>query len=96
MERYYIKSPFDIRLLLATRVKNETINLLGKSIEQVIPASSTSPERKVFLRGATQGDLEYLHEVDEGNYSRIIGKRTDAEIEAYEEFEEQKFLAENS
>jgi hypothetical protein len=83
--KYYIKHPYASQAMLITTIKGEVVNLLGKNISQDIEETPNRPARKFFARGVTQKELEYLHEEDPGNYTRLIGKRSEQELKALKE-----------
>jgi hypothetical protein len=60
--RYRVKAPFSERNCLPTAISGiGVVDLTGRGFTRIYPATLMRPEKKVFIPGATQTQLEILY-----------------------------------
>ena len=63
LDKFKLKNIYSRSLAIARIVTDKgykRVNLVGKSVESVVPATKLSPEAKVTIPGITDAEVKYL------------------------------------
>ena len=76
MAQYKLKDIFASKDVLVTTVDGDAVNLAGKMIKRIVPATNKLPQHEKIIRAATQADLEKVYNRGSKYIERVESKPT--------------------